>query len=62
MFSVKKKDATVQKFGLGNMFGNDFESSLLSSPSLHLFDEKYSKKKSNMKYLHFTSFIILNIF
>ncbi len=35
---------TIQKFGFGKDF-NVFERSILCSSRLHLFDQKYSKKK-----------------
>ncbi len=44
------------------MFGNDFESSLLSSPSLHLFDDRYLMKNTVKKKQHeiFTFYVIYN--
>ncbi len=38
---------TIQKFGFGKDF-NVFERSILCSSRLRLFDQKYSKKKSNI--------------
>lgn len=46
MLKIKtlKKSSEHKKLGVGKIFKNDFERSLLCSPGLHLLDVKKKKK------------------
>ncbi len=48
---INKVNTTLQKFGVGYFF-YVFERNLLSSPRLHLFDQKYSNQHNIMKYYY----------